>query len=166
MTKVTNENTIVRYLTRAVTSPRTPRAARSNTSNAGTPTPTPAKRVVIKSKATKAARKQRAVAKVKKSNKTDSSKVYKSYIKKVFKQIFPDKLKISKKAMVIINDFVVDTMTKVAEEAGNLFRKDKKKKTLSVQDFESAVRLVLPGELSIGAHRDGIKAHTKYTKFV
>ena len=86
---------------------------------------------------------------------------YSSYIYKVLKQVHPD-TGISRRAMSIMNSFVNDTFERVASEAIRLARYNKKK-TLSSREVQTAVRLMLPGELSKHAVSEGTKAVTKYT---
>ena len=69
---------------------------------------------------------------------------------------------ISKKAMSIMNSFVNDTFEKIVAEAGKLARYNKKS-TLSSREVQTAVRLVLPGELAKHAVSEGTKAVTKFT---
>ena len=83
------------------------------------------------------------------------------YIYKVLKQVHPD-TGISRRAMSIMNSFVKDTFERVASEAIRLGRYNKKK-TLSSREVQTAVRLMLPGELSKHAVSEGTKAVTKYT---
>ena len=107
------------------------------------------------------ATKSKSVVKGKKGRKKASYDSYATFIYKVLKQVHPD-AKISKTSMTIMNNFVVDTFHRIATEAKLLASKDKSK-TLAPRDFESAVRLVLPGELSIHAGKEGVKAVTRYT---
>ena len=86
---------------------------------------------------------------------------YKSYIFKVLKQVHPE-TRISKKGITIINNFVEDTFEKIASEASKLCRIHKRA-TMSSRDVQSAIRLVLPGELAKHAVSEGTKAVTKYT---
>lgn len=83
------------------------------------------------------------------------------YIFRVLRQIHPEQ-GISKKAMSIMNSFVTDVFGKVATEAGSLCRYNSTK-TLGSREVQSAVRLVLPGELSKHAVSEGTKAVTKYS---
>ena len=69
---------------------------------------------------------------------------------------------ISKKGMSIINSFINDIFEKVVGEAGKLARYNKKA-TLSSREIQTAVRLVLPGELAKHAVSEGTKAVTKFT---
>ena len=87
---------------------------------------------------------------------------YKSYIFKTLKQVHP-KVRISKKGMMIVNNFVTDTFEKIASEAGKLCRINKRS-TLGSRDVQAAVRLVLPGELSKHAVSEGTKAMTKFNQ--
>ena len=63
----------------------------------------------------------------------------------------------------IVNNFVTDTFEKIATEAGKLC-KITKRSTLSSRDVQSAIRLVLPGELSKHAVSEGTKAMTKFNQ--
>ena len=86
---------------------------------------------------------------------------YKSYIFRVMKQVHPE-ARISKKGMAIINNFVTDTFEKIATEASKLCRVHGNA-TMASRDVQSAIRLVLPGELAKHAVSEGTKAVTKYT---
>jgi len=86
---------------------------------------------------------------------------YSSYIYKVLKQVHPD-TGISSKAMSIMNSFINDAFERIAGEAGKLVRYNKKG-TLSSREIQTAVRLILPGELAKHAVSEGTKAVTKYT---
>jgi histone H3/H4 len=67
---------------------------------------------------------------------------------------------ISGKAMKIVNSFVNDIFVRVAGEAANLARVNKKK-TLGSREVQTAVRLVLPAELAKHAMAEGTKAIAK-----
>ena len=82
------------------------------------------------------------------------------YIYKVLKQVHPD-IGISKKAMNIMNSFIHDTFDRVANEGSKLVRFNKRR-TLSSREVQSAVKLILPGELARHAVSEGTKAVTKY----
>lgn len=69
---------------------------------------------------------------------------------------------ISKKGMAIMNSFIEDIFDRVVSEAGRLSRYNKKS-TLSSREVQTAVRLVLPGELAKHAVSEGTKAVTKFT---
>ena len=86
---------------------------------------------------------------------------FSSYIYKVLKQVHPD-TGISSKAMSIMNSFINDAFERIAGEAGKLVRYNKKG-TLSSREIQTAVRLILPGELAKHAVSEGTKAVTKFT---
>jgi histone H2B len=97
----------------------------------------------------------------KKKKRTES---YSSYIYKVLKQVHPD-TGISKKGMSIMNSFINDIFERIATEAGKLSTYNKKA-TLSSREIQTAVRLMLPGELAKHAVSEGTKAVTKVLLFV
>ena len=107
-----------------------------------------------KKSAKKGARKARAAPRRKR---TESFAVY---IYRVLKQVHPE-TGISKKSMVILNNFVMDTFDKLAAEASSLAHTNNRD-TLSGRDVQSAIRLVLPGDLSQHALSEASKAMTKY----
>jgi len=65
--------------------------------------------------------------------------------------------------MAVMNSFIGDIFEKVVGEAGKLSRYAKKS-TLSSREVQTAVRLVLPGELAKHAVSEGTKAVTKFTQ--
>ncbi|XP_041463853.1 uncharacterized protein LOC121414866 [Lytechinus variegatus] len=71
---------------------------------------------------------------------------YGIYIYKVLKQVHPD-TGISGRAMTIMNSFVNDIFERIAGEAGRLAQYNKKS-TISSREIQTAVRLLLPGELA------------------
>eukprot|EP01126_Amoeba_proteus_P058715 TRINITY_DN760_c0_g1_i1.p1 TRINITY_DN760_c0_g1~~TRINITY_DN760_c0_g1_i1.p1 ORF type:complete len:129 (-),score=25.68 TRINITY_DN760_c0_g1_i1:89-475(-) len=85
---------------------------------------------------------------------------YASFIYKVLKQVHPD-TGISNKAMNIMNSFVSDIFERIATEAGRLARYNKRQ-TITSREIQTAVRLLLPGELAKHAVSEGTKAVTKY----
>ena len=86
---------------------------------------------------------------------------YSSYIYKVLKQTHPD-TGISQKAMSIMNSFVNDIFERIASEASKLAAYNKKS-TISAREIQTAVRLILPGELAKHAVSEGTRAVTKYS---
>ena len=86
---------------------------------------------------------------------------YSIYIYKVLKQVHPD-TGITTKAMAIMNSFVNDIFERIANEASRLAQINKKT-TISSREIQTAVRLLLPGELAKHAVSEGTKAVTKYT---
>ena len=108
--------------------------------------------------------KQSAKAPKKATSSTKSKKrteTYSSYIYKVLKQVHPD-TGISKKGMSIMNSFINDIFERIATEAGKLATYNKKA-TLSSREIQTAVRLMLPGELAKHAVSEGTKAVTKFS---
>ncbi|XP_025286937.1 histone H2B type 2-E1-like [Canis lupus familiaris] len=98
----------------------------------------------------------------KKSKKRSRRKeTYSMYIYKVLKQVHPD-IGISSKAMSIMNSFVNDVFERLAGEAARLAQYSGRT-TLTSREVQTAVHLLLPGELAKHAVSDGTKAVTKYT---
>ncbi|KAB2020970.1 hypothetical protein Goshw_019499 [Gossypium schwendimanii] len=97
----------------------------------------------------------------KKKKAKKSVETYKIYIFKVLKQVHPD-IGISSKAMGIMNSFINDIFEKLAQESSRLARYNKKP-TITSREIQTAVRLVLPGELAKHAVSEGTKAVTKFT---
>ena len=112
-----------------------------------------------KTPAKKSEKKPKASGDKKKKKKRTES--YSSYIYKVLKQVHPD-TGISSKAMSIMNSFINDLFEKIATEASKLSRYNKKP-TITSREIQTAVRLVLPGELAKHAVSEGTKAVTKFT---
>lgn len=86
---------------------------------------------------------------------------YGIYIYKVLKQVHPD-TGVSSKAMSIMNSFVNDIFERIATEASRLAHYNKRR-TITSREVQTAVRLLLPGELAKHAVSEGTKAVTKYT---
>eukprot|EP00968_Pinguiococcus_pyrenoidosus_P014636 scaffold1330_cov240-Pinguiococcus_pyrenoidosus.AAC.4 len=104
----------------------------------------------------------KAPKKAGKSSRKKRVETYSSYIYKVLKQVHPD-TGISKRGMSIMNSFINDIFERIATEAGKLARFNKKA-TLSSREIQTAVRLMLPGELAKHAVSEGTKAVTKYVQ--
>ncbi|XP_032871147.1 histone H2B-like [Amblyraja radiata] len=101
------------------------------------------------------------VGKAGKKRKRSRKESYAIYIYKVMKQVHPDP-GISSKAMSIMNSFVNDIFERIAGEASRLVHYNKRS-TISSREIQTAVRLLLPGELAKHAVSEGTKAVTKYT---
>ena len=97
-----------------------------------------------------------------KKRKKKRKESYSIYIYKVLKQVHPD-TGISSKGMSIMNSFVNDVFERIAGEASRLAHYNKRK-TISSREVQTAVRLLLPGELAKHAVSEGTKAVTKYTR--
>ncbi|XP_038228555.1 histone H2B 7-like [Dermochelys coriacea] len=96
-----------------------------------------------------------------KKRKRSRRESYSIYVYKVLKQVHPD-TGISSKAMSIMNSFVSDLFERIAVEASRLALYNKRS-TISSREIQTAVRLLLPGELAKHAVSEGTKAVTKYT---
>lgn len=84
------------------------------------------------------------------------------YIFKVLKQVHPE-IGMSKRAMTVMNGFVHDTFDRIANEAGNIVKYNKRS-TMDARAIQCACKLVLPGELSKHAETEANKAVNKYTQ--
>lgn len=109
----------------------------------------------------KAAKAQKNISKDAKKRKRKRKESYAIYIFKVLKQVHPD-TGISSKAMSIMNSFVNDIFERIAAEASRLAHYNKRS-TVTSREIQTAVRLLLPGELAKHAVSEGTKAVTKYT---
>lgn len=96
----------------------------------------------------------------KKKRRAKSNESFKTYIHRVLKQIHPD-TGISNKAMSIMNSFCNDLFERIANEASKLATYSKRR-TISSKEIQTAVRLLIPGELAKHAVSEGTKAVIKY----
>ena len=104
---------------------------------------------------------QKSITKGDKKRKKKRRESYAIYIYKVLKQVHPD-TGVSSKAMSIMNSFVNDIFERIAGEASRLAHYNKRT-TITSREIQTAVRLLLPGELAKHAVSEGTKAVTKYT---
>ncbi|KAK6750945.1 hypothetical protein RB195_002735 [Necator americanus] len=109
-------------------------------------------------KSAKTQKSSRSGEKKKRSRRKES---YSVYIYRVLKQVHPD-TGVSSRAMSIMNSFVNDVFERIAAEASRLAHYNKRS-TISSREIQTAVRLILPGELAKHAVSEGTKAVTKYT---
>jgi len=124
--------------------------APKKTTGSGKPTP------ASKGKAQRRAKQERA-----QGGRRRRTETFSVYIYRVLKQVHPE-TGISKRSMHIMNSFISDIFEKIALEASKLVRYNKKH-TLSSREVQTAVRLLLPGELAKHAVSEGTKAVTKYS---
>ena len=110
--------------------------------------------------AKKAGKASKNIAKGDKKKKKKRKESYAIYIYKVLKQVHPD-TGVSSKAMSIMNSFVNDLFERIAAEASRLAHYNKRS-TITSREIQTAVRLLLPGELAEHAVTEGTKAITKY----
>lgn len=95
-----------------------------------------------------------------KKRKRKRHETYSSYIYKILKQVHPD-AGISGRAMRIMDSFLNDLFERIAAECGRLCHYNKKA-TLSSREVQTAVRLLLSGEIAKYSISNGTKAVTKY----
>src|SRR5580704_1219636 len=81
-----------------------------------------------------------------KKRRRKGKQTYHTYIYKVLKQVHPD-TGISSKAMSIMNSFVNDIFERIATESSRLSHYNKRS-TITSREIQTAVRLLLPGELA------------------
>uniref|UniRef100_A0A8D0R6Q3 Histone H2B n=1 Tax=Sus scrofa TaxID=9823 RepID=A0A8D0R6Q3_PIG len=98
---------------------------------------------------------------VTKAQKKDGKKRKRSRKESYSVYVHPD-TGISSKAMGIMNSFVNDIFERIAGEASRLAHYNKRS-TITSREIQTAVRLLLPGELAKHAVSEGTKAVTKYT---
>ena len=101
-----------------------------------------------------------AAAKDKKLRHKKRAETFSSYIFKVLKQVHPD-IGISNKAMMVMNSFVTDIFERMAREGARLVDMNERN-TLGSREIQTAVRLVLPGDLAKHAVSEGGKAVAKF----
>ena len=87
---------------------------------------------------------------------------FKIYLYTVLNQVHPT-VRISTRAMDIMNTFMVDIFERIATEAARLLIHSKKP-TLALKDMEYAVKLSLSGELAKHAMSEGNKAIKNYNQ--
>ena len=85
---------------------------------------------------------------------------YSIYIYKVLKQVHPQ-IGISSKSMSIMNSFATDLFTRITQDAIKLSQFNKNK-TLTAREFQTGVRLLVPGELAKHSVSEGTKAVAKF----
>ena len=81
-----------------------------------------------------------------KKRKRSRKESYSSYVYKVLKQVHPD-TSISSKATGIMNSFVNDIFQRITGEASRLAHYNKRS-TITSREIQTAVCLLLPGELA------------------
>jgi histone H2B len=96
-------------------------------------------------------------AKPKGKKKATRKESFNTYIYKVLRQVHKE-IGISTKAMAIMNSFVYDIFERISETSSKLTQKDKKL-TINSREIQTAVRIVLPGELAKHAVSEGTKVN-------
>ena len=143
------------------TAAKRPTAGKAPAASSSTEGSTAAASSSAPKKATKAPKAASSTGEKGKKRRSARVESYSTYIYRVLKQVHPD-TGISKRAMSIMNSFIADIFERIAGEAGKLVRYNKRS-TLSSREIQTAIRLLLPGELAKHAVSEGTKAVTKYT---
>ncbi|XP_057372784.1 uncharacterized protein LOC130693620 isoform X2 [Daphnia carinata] len=81
---------------------------------------------------------------------------FSNYVFKVLKQVHPQ-LSMTNKAMKVMDDFMHDIYSRLVAEAAGLVKLTRRS-TLSASEFQTATRLILPGELAKHAISEASKA--------
>ena len=97
---------------------------------------------------------------VDKSIKKKRVESYSIYIYRGLKQVHRD-MGVSSKAMSIMNSFVSDLFERIILESVKLAQYNKSK-TITAREIQTAVRLLIPGELAKHSIAEGTKAVSKY----
>lgn len=103
---------------------------------------------------------EKPIAKTKKMKKKNYQS-FSIFLFKLLRSITEEKVGITKSSMMIMNNFVHDFMEMIAVEAGRLIAHGDRS-TLGSREIQTAVKLLVPGELAKHACSDGIKALTLY----
>lgn len=136
--------------------PETPRVASEKRKKAATPT---------KKTKTQQPRRRRRLGQASSGGDAGMGGVggYRRYVWRVLKQVHPD-LGVSGHAMQVLDMMMADMFERLADEAARL-SKATGRATLTSREVQSAVRLVLPGELGRHAISEGTKAISKYMSY-
>merc|ERR1712013_45240 len=86
---------------------------------------------------------------------------YRIYIYQVLKQVHKE-TGINTRAMSIMDSFVNDVFDRIATEASGLAKRTGRS-TITAREIQTAVRILLPGELAKHAVVEGFKSVNKYT---
>jgi histone H2A len=94
------------------------------------------------------------------NKKGDKYRSWSTFIYKVLKQMHPS-IGISNKAMAVMNDITWYCFRNITAQAEELSAKEKRL-TLTSREIQTAVRLILPGEIAKHAVSEGTKSVTKF----
>nr|ACG23906.1 histone H2B [Zea mays] len=151
--------------------PETPRVASEKRKKAGTPTKKPKAKSPRRGGGDDGGRGKKRTARRRRLGQASSGGDagmggvggYRRYVWRVLKQVHPD-LGVSGHAMQVLDMMMADMFERLAEEAARL-SKATGRATLTSREVQSAVRLVLPGELGRHAISEGTKAISKYMSY-
>ncbi|XP_004406434.1 PREDICTED: histone H2B type W-T-like [Odobenus rosmarus divergens] len=90
-----------------------------------------------------------------------SSDSFATYFPRVLKHVH-EGLSLSQEAVSIMDSFIKDTFERIAEEASRLARTTKHS-TITTREIQTAVRLLLPGEIGKHAMSEATKAIIRFT---
>ncbi|KAF4026627.1 hypothetical protein G4228_018826 [Cervus hanglu yarkandensis] len=113
-----------------------------------------------KKKTAKGRRRRRCCRRRRHSSRLNSSVSFATYFPRVLKQVHTG-LSISHETLNIMDSFVKDMFERIAEEAGRLTRSNKRC-TIMSEDIQTAVRLLLPGEMGKYAMSAATKSVIRY----
>ncbi|XP_043314265.1 histone H2B-like [Cervus canadensis] len=113
-----------------------------------------------KKKTAKGRRRRRCCRRRRHSYRLNSSVSFATYFPRVLKQVHTG-LSISHETLNIMDCFVKDMFERIAEEAGRLTRSSKRC-TIMSEDIQTAVRLLLPGEMGKYAMSAATKSVIRY----
>jgi len=99
-------------------------------------------------------------AKVESAGKGRDKSRFNIYIYKVLKQVHPD-ASISQNSMMVMDDFAKDMFLRILREI-EIICEMNEKRTITTLTVQTAVRIVLPGQLAKHSVSEGTKAVTKY----
>ncbi|XP_043314256.1 histone H2B-like [Cervus canadensis] len=105
-------------------------------------------------------RRRRCCRRRRHSYRLNSSVSFATYFPRVLKQVHTG-LSISHETLNIMDSFVKDMFERIAEEAGRLTRSSKRC-TIMSEDIQTAVRLLLPGEMGKYAMSAATKSVIRY----
>ncbi|XP_054551602.1 late histone H2B.L4-like [Talpa occidentalis] len=91
----------------------------------------------------------------------NQSESFATYFPRVLKCVHMD-LSLSQLTVSVLDSFVKDMFERIAQEAGHLARSTRRA-TLTSREIQTAVRLLLPGDLGKHAVSEGTKALIRYT---
>jgi histone H2B len=87
---------------------------------------------------------------------------YDIYLFKIFRERNPDMI-VSSHTMSVMNSLMNDIFERIASEA-KILAHISKRSTITHRDIQTAVRLLLPGQLARNAVSEGSQALAKYTR--
>ena len=113
---------------------------------------------MAKGAATKSVAKSSSTKKAAKHHRK-GKRTFTSFVRKSLKAVNKE-LTLSSKAAAIVNSFIAHQFDRIATEAAALARASKRS-TLGSREVQTAVRLLLPGDLAKHAIAEGVRAVSK-----